>query len=146
MFLNLLFKSMRSDPNPKRVRAFIKRLAQTAALHQAPFVCGALYLINQLFDTIPGLTSSISQPEEEEDEDEETFADVPDEGFAIASRLGKAQSVAVKGILNQSHKYDGRRRDPEHSDADKSCLWEMVCAIPNALQLHSAYIIHRRRY
>jgi ribosome biogenesis protein MAK21 len=29
--------------------------------------------------------------------------------------------------------YDGRKRDPEHSNADKSCLWELVSSLRHVL-------------
>jgi hypothetical protein len=28
----------------------------------------------------------------------------------------------------QNNGYDPRKRDPEHSNADKTCLWELVCS------------------
>src|SRR5882757_4346672 len=45
LYLNLLFRALRSDLNIKRVKAFVKRMLQVVTLHQPPFICGVLYLI-----------------------------------------------------------------------------------------------------
>lgn len=55
MYLNLLFKSVKADPSPRRVCSFVKRIVQILPLHQPSFICGALYLLGELFSGIPGL-------------------------------------------------------------------------------------------
>ncbi|XP_069808188.1 CCAAT/enhancer-binding protein zeta [Dendropsophus ebraccatus] len=55
MFLNLLFKSMKADVVLRRVKAFVKRLLQVTCFQKPSFMCGALYLISELFRLKPGL-------------------------------------------------------------------------------------------
>src|SRR5271167_546812 len=73
LYLNLLFRALKSDLNIKRVKAFAKRLLQVITLHQPPFICGVLYLLRELEVTFPGLNSLITDPEVDEDNDEEVF-------------------------------------------------------------------------
>ena len=46
--LNLMFRAMKHDPNPKRVRAFTKRLLQSGMHGSSALSCGTLYLISAL--------------------------------------------------------------------------------------------------
>lgn len=129
LYLNLLFRALRSDLNIKRVKAFVKRLLQVVTLHQPPFICGVLYLVRELESTFPGLKSLITDPEEDDQEDE-VFRDVPEntEDAAAPSH----DDFIHPDCSNQSKPkdlYDGRKRDPEHSNADKSCLWESVSTL-----------------
>jgi ribosome biogenesis protein MAK21 len=120
LYLNLLYRALRSDLNVKRVKAFAKRLLQVVTLHQPPFICGVLYLLRELETTFPGL-KSLLRDSEENDADEEVFHDVPETG------VDPTPQELHNGIHNnRTMSYDGRKRDPEHSNADKSCLWELV--------------------
>ena len=116
LYLNLLFRALRVDINIKRVKAFVKRLLQIIHLHQPPFICGVLYLLKELESNMPGLRTMFTEPEDR-DVDEEMFHDVID--------------VATDGIQEATPKprevYDGKKRDPEYSFAEKSCNWESVC-------------------
>jgi ribosome biogenesis protein MAK21 len=118
LYLNLLFRALKADLNIKRVKAFVKRMLQVVTLHQPPFICGILFLIKELEITFPGLKLLFTDPEEQDGADEEIFRDVLEDGEAPAFTpiTKKTNNVA----------YDGRKRDPEHSNADKSCLWEIV--------------------
>lgn len=118
LYLNLLFRALRSDLNIKRVKAFAKRLLQIITLHQPPFICGVLYLIRELEGTFPGLKTLFTDPEFDDEDGEEMIRDVPEEGDDAAPN---------EKVNGTSEHYDGRKRDPEHSNADKSCLWEIVC-------------------
>ncbi|KAL8945495.1 MAG: hypothetical protein Q9183_008069, partial [Haloplaca sp. 2 TL-2023] len=76
LYLNLLFKSLRSDLNIQRVKAFTKRLLQVLSMHQPSFACGALYMLRELEGIFPTLTPFIDDPEaNESDEEEEIFHD-----------------------------------------------------------------------
>ena len=119
MYLNVLFRSLKSDVNIKRVKAFVKRLLQVVALHQPPFACGALYLVKELEETFQGLHGLITQSENQYDGDEEHFHDVPDDGTLIDQ---PSEEVPRKRAVQ----YDGRKRDPGYANADHSCLWELV--------------------
>ena len=48
MFLNLLFKSVKSDPEVNRVKAFLKRIIQVCSAHAPSFICGCLFLISEV--------------------------------------------------------------------------------------------------
>ncbi|KAJ9367276.1 hypothetical protein DTO282F9_3303 [Paecilomyces variotii] len=121
LYLNLLFKALKNDLNVKRVKAFVKRLVQILGLHQPSFVVGVFYLIRELEKIFPGLQSLVDQPEENDDDDEEVFRDVPDEDDQEAT-VPTTDGDSKK----QNDAYDPRKRDPEHSNADKSCLWELL--------------------
>jgi len=132
MYLNLLFKALKVDTNLKRVKAFVKRLVQVSTMHQPAFICGVFYLLSELEFTFPSLRTMLDTPEAGEGDEEEVFRDVPDE----YDDLGKAKCVAfekaMKGMedseIRLRNVYDGRKRDPEFANADKSCLWEIVSA------------------
>ena len=122
MYLNLLFKSLRTDLNIKRVQAFAKRLLQIVAMHQASFACGVFYLLRELEGVFANLQAFVDQPEEDESDDEE-FHDVhEDDGDDQAVPLPAIQSPRRRSV----QLYNGRKREPEYSNAEKSCLWELV--------------------
>ncbi|KAJ5098805.1 CCAAT-binding factor [Penicillium argentinense] len=118
LYLNLLFKSLKSDLNVRRVKAFVKRIVQVLGMHQPAFITGVFYLIRELEKTFPGLSTLFDQPEDNDDDDEEVFRDVPDED--------DEQPEPVPVEKKQQERYDPRKRDPEHSNADRSCLWELL--------------------
>lgn len=122
LYLNLLFKALRSDHNVRRVKAFLKRLLQVVSMHQASFACAAIYLVREMVTVFPSLQSFIEQVEEGESDQEESFRDVQDEHIH-PSRLPRANGPAHG---NKSRAYDGRKRDPQHSNAEHSCFWELV--------------------
>jgi ribosome biogenesis protein MAK21 len=135
LYLNLLFRALKSDLNAKRVKAFAKRLLQVITLHQPPFICGVLYLLRELEGIFPGLTSLLTDPEEQDEMDEEVFRDVPEanDDVLVNNKIPGDNHIHPDRLLGSVPKrenfYDGRKRDPEHSNADKSCLWELVSQI-----------------
>lgn len=121
LYLNLLFRALRSDLNAKRVKAFSKRLLQTVSMHQPAFTCGALYLLRELEGNFASLKNFIDDPEEDANVEEERFHDIADEELDILEDRPEPES------LRKPHQsYDGRKRDPEHSNAEKSSLWELL--------------------
>jgi ribosome biogenesis protein MAK21 len=131
MFLNLLFRALKFDRNVKRVKAFAKRLVQVITLHQPPFICGVLYLLRELESTFPSLSSLLEDPEEYGDGDE-VFSDFP-EGVTSQARSSRDTPVLMQkeaGVETRENTYNGRKRDPEYSNAEKTCLWELVCLAP----------------
>ncbi|KAF2842544.1 CBF-domain-containing protein [Patellaria atrata CBS 101060] len=120
MYLNLLYRSLKADVSIKRVKAFVKRLLQVVSLHEPPFVCGVLFLIQELETTFPSIRATIEQAEHDGEDEEEHFYDAPEEGADVSTAQRKLQEKS-KG----SNSYDSRKRDPEHSNAEKSCLWEI---------------------
>lgn len=121
LYLNLLYRALRLDLNVKRVKAFAKRILQVMTLYQPPFICGILYLLRELETTFPGLKSLLSDAEENDDDEEEVFRDVVENGPG-------SMPQEQHGWSGHKISYDGRKRDPEYSNADKSCLWELVRA------------------
>ncbi|TVY14859.1 Ribosome biogenesis protein NOC1 [Lachnellula arida] len=134
LYLNLLFRALRSDLNIRRVKAFTKRLLQIVTLHQPPFICGVIYLIKELETTFPGLNSLLNDPETADEDEEETFRDIVSDNEDAPTQPAKPSKHADL--------YDGRKRDPEHSNADKSCLWE---SIPFLVHFHPSVSLFASR-
>ena len=116
LFINLLHRAMKGDLDIRRVKAFVKRILQIVPMHQPPFACAILYMLRDIEGIFPSLRSFIDQPEA--GDEEETFHDVSDH----------ASSDDLRGIPTNLvvQRYDGRKRDPQYSYAEKSCLWELV--------------------
>ncbi|EKM74690.1 hypothetical protein AGABI1DRAFT_65411 [Agaricus bisporus var. burnettii JB137-S8] len=75
MYLNLLYKSIKADPGQftERQKALIKRFVQVLASGGSgatEFMAGGLYLLGELFSTIPGLRSMIFDVEKSDKEGE----------------------------------------------------------------------------
>lgn len=130
MYLNLLFKAIRTDTSGARRAAFVKRTMQVLGTHQPPFICGAFYLLGELFSTTPGLRNMLSQPEE--DDELEHFVDAPDpddeedtvEDKAVEPKVVAQAVPPAEKVWDTT--YDGRKRDPQYAHAEGSCLWEIV--------------------
>ena len=119
LYLNLLFRALKSDLNAKRIQAFAKRLLQVVAMHQPSFTCGTLYLLRELEGVFPALSIFIDQHTEASDEEEEDFRDVPEtQDLPRSSPLPFPQHTKAA--------YDGRKRDPSHANASESSLWELT--------------------
>jgi ribosome biogenesis protein MAK21 len=131
MFLNLLYRSLKADQSISRVRSFVKRLVQTGSFAQVPFLCGSLFLLSELCNERTGLWSMITQPEEHDEE--ESFHDVSD------SETEKP--VKSKIPKEEMNSYDGRKRDPLFTNADKTCLWELI---PFASHFHPTVSLYAR--
>ncbi|KXJ89190.1 CBF/Mak21 family-domain-containing protein [Microdochium bolleyi] len=118
LFLNLLYRSLKADVDVRRVKAFVKRMLQILNLHQPSFVCGVLYLIIELCVDFPDLKTLLNEPEEH------------DVSNAMDETATPQQSAADDGLDSEGVKsetmYDGRKRDPEYSNAHRSCLWELL--------------------
>ncbi|KAL8793535.1 MAG: hypothetical protein Q9195_003908 [Heterodermia aff. obscurata] len=125
LYLNLLFKALRSDLSVKRVKAFVKRLLQVVSLHQPSFACAAIYLIRELEAVFPNLRAFIDQAEEGESDEEELFEDALDPD-GVSSNPRKVTGINKDDKRNLRKLYDGRKRDPQHSHAEYSCFWEIA--------------------
>ncbi|KAF5025267.1 hypothetical protein F66182_2652 [Fusarium sp. NRRL 66182] len=99
LYLNLLLRALKNDVDSRRVKAFAKRMLQISGLHQPAFSCGLLYVVGHLRETFPDLSTLLEEPEESTLDDQSA---------------------------NGQQAYDGRKRDPEYSNANRSCLWELV--------------------
>lgn len=130
LYLNLIFRALKSDVKVKRVKAFSKRLLQIIAMHQASFACGTLYLLREMEGIFASLRAFIDDSNEDESDEEENFQDVQ-EGYdgnnhGLKIDISHVSRSAEPKASKPSRKYDGRKRDPEYSNAEKSCLWELV--------------------
>ncbi|KAI9795267.1 MAG: hypothetical protein M1835_006075 [Candelina submexicana] len=145
MYLNLVFKSLTSDLNVRRVKAFVKRLLQIVSLHQPPFICGVLYLVKKLEELFPGLKTMVHDPEQKDNEDEEAFKDAPDDMVQSPRDVPETHDEQSADPHNPLQ-YDGRKRDPEHSNADRSCLWETIPLLGHfhpSVVLFASSLIHQ---
>lgn len=48
LYLNLLYKALKSDSILTRTKAFLKRLVQICGQHEPHFICGVLYLLAEV--------------------------------------------------------------------------------------------------
>jgi ribosome biogenesis protein MAK21 len=122
LYLNLLFRAMKNDVDVRRVKAFVKRLIQVLGLHQPSFVCGILFLIAELQVTFPDLHTLLDEPEDNDEDGEEVYKDVREDD----PEAGPASQDLPVPSTQRTEVYDGRKRSPEHSNAHRSCLWELV--------------------
>ncbi|KAG4025628.1 hypothetical protein MFRU_054g00570 [Monilinia fructicola] len=136
LYLNLLYRALKADVNIKRVKAFAKRMLQIVTLHQPPFICGIIYLIRELEVTFPGLKSLLKDPEANDEDEEEVYRDVPEDGETVEIQTPETPSKP------KADTYDGKKRDPEHSNADKSCLWEII---PFLVHFHPSVSLFTQR-
>ncbi len=120
LYLNVLFRALRSDLDVKRVKAFAKRLLQVVAMHQPSFICGTLYLLRELEGVFANLEAFIDQRGEDSD-GEEDFRDVQEQ---LPNGTAPDERLSPQKTKNLATKYDGRKRDPKFSNADKSSLWD----------------------
>ncbi|KAL8729892.1 MAG: hypothetical protein Q9166_004449 [cf. Caloplaca sp. 2 TL-2023] len=125
LYLNLLFKSLRADLNVKRVKAFAKRLLQVVSMHQPSFACGAIYMLRELEGVFANFSSFVDDPEAGDSDEEEAFRDVPETDIDLATNnhIHPDRQTCRKP---KTQPYDPRKRDPEHSNADRSSLWEIL--------------------
>lgn len=121
MYLNLLYRSLKTDVSLRRVKAFVKRILQVIVLHEPAFACAALYLVAELCVVFPSVKSMLDTPETAEEDEEEVFRDVPDADDTAATAPPPTTSTGPSRTA-----YDGRKRDPEHSNAERTCMWELV--------------------
>ncbi|KAI0915089.1 CBF/Mak21 family-domain-containing protein [Ustulina deusta] len=117
LYLNLLYRSLKADVDVRRVKAFVKRMLQILNLHQPSFVCGILYLAIELSVAFPDIKTLLSIPEE--NDVEETTPPAPSDASVNNASNGIQEPKARNA-------YDGRKRDPEYSNAHLSCLWELL--------------------
>lgn len=99
-----------------------------ASLHQASFASAAVYLVRELENVFPSLESFTDQLEIDQSDDEEIFKDMPDDSEVPQAqpRLEQIVNGATSAKRRPHAPYDGRKRDPQHSNADNSCVWELV--------------------
>ncbi|KAK1724543.1 CBF/Mak21 family protein [Colletotrichum acutatum] len=110
LYLNLILKSLKADVDTRRIKAFAKRMLQILNLHQPAFVCGLIYVVFQLRTQFPDLRALLEEPEDNDTEEATSQPSAEDQNTSVS-----------RGSV-----YDGRKRNPEHSNAQNSCLWEII--------------------
>ena len=144
MYLNLLFKCIRSDKNLERTKAFIRRFIQVLASGGgggAEFTAGGLHLLGevgwqcitplqfmevhfvvlpQLFSTVPGLREMLRAP---------------------TGRKSTSKPAEDEGE-GEERLYDPRKREPEFAYASSSPLWELL---PLLSHYHPTVSLHARQ-
>ncbi|XP_069787062.1 CCAAT/enhancer-binding protein zeta [Narcine bancroftii] len=153
MFLNLLYKSLKSDVMLHRVKAFIKRILQATCGQTPAFICGALYLISEILKLKPGI--QVLLQEHWESDEEEHFNDVDDSDEDLDKEKNKShegkerrdddkvqetvvQKMEPKSTVSGSwlhyknqtggkclRTYDPLHRNPLSCGADQDGLWEL---------------------
>lgn len=116
LYLNLLFKSLKSDKNVGRTKAFVKRLVQSASMHSPPFICALFFLFSELEMAVPAIRQLTVETHNAVEQDQ--LLTPPSESADEVKEL-TAEPVAPIS-------YDGRARDPRFSHAEKASLWEMI--------------------
>lgn len=104
LFMSLLVKAVKSDVSSKRVFAFLKRILQVSLQASSNFACGCLILVSEVLKASPGLWNAIMEPEEEPIEERKQTE-----------------------LISMEDMYCPSKRDPKFANAEKSCLWELVC-------------------
>ncbi|CAE6417516.1 unnamed protein product [Rhizoctonia solani] len=122
MYLNLVFKAMKADKSYRRVVAFVKRMLQSLTVHQPPFICGALYLLGELFNTTPGLRDLLKDNE--------------------VKRNQLTISEDLEDPTRGDGAYDPKKRDPQWANAHRTCLWELL---PFLHHYHPSVSLHARQ-
>lgn len=116
IYLNLLFKSLKNDPDVDRVLAFVKRIVQICT-HWLNIgaIAGMIFLLMELSKVCPQVSDLMidvnSRPEPEVED--EPKAEVP-----LKSEVSAPKSEA-------QGEYDPRKRDPKYANAQTSSLWEL---------------------
>ena len=125
LYLNLLYRALRSDLNVNRVKAFSKRILQVMAMHQPSFTCGAIYLLRELENVYPSLQNFVVQQQENDDEGEESFKDVDEEAPSAGTKQSGQDEADRSEDAHDRLTYDPRKRDPSHANASASTLWDI---------------------
>ncbi|XP_071716920.1 protein SLOW WALKER 2 [Rutidosis leptorrhynchoides] len=90
MFIALLLKAMKDDPNLKRVSAFAKRLLQIALQQPPQYSCACIFLLSEVLKARPPLWNMVLQSELA-DEELEHFEDVIEEPVIQANKAADKQ-------------------------------------------------------
>ncbi|KAI8977858.1 CBF-domain-containing protein [Trametes punicea] len=101
LYLNLLFKALKGDHDTQRAGAFVRRFVQVLASGvgaggAVEFVAGGLYLLGELFSSIPALKQLLSTPR---------------------SRAAPSPDAPT---------YDARKRDPQYAHPFATPMYELL--------------------
>lgn len=122
LFLNIIVKSVKSDPDIGRAKAIIKRLLQTSLYSSTPFACAVLIKVKEMMAYKPGLRTLLTQSEEfvkiQDEEEEERFFDVPENKITFEGNQDKVEEeeededkITFEGNLNDE--FTGKKPKPK---------------------------------
>lgn len=134
MFLNLLYRSLRTDHSIHRLHAFVKRVLQVALYFQANMAAATLYTVSQILQARkmtgnilvkwnPG-QDEVKEEQEilESEEEEEQQIDLVLSNVQVKKEL---QKVKIKEELPEVKNYDIDARNPLFAGAKNSCYFEL---------------------
>ncbi|KAJ1831207.1 RNA-binding ribosome biosynthesis protein mak21 [Coemansia sp. RSA 2706] len=104
MYLNVLFRALKSDTSIARVSAFVKRIMQVCLHSQAEFASGALFVVSQVLELHPQLYDMVSQSDDNKADDK--------------------PEAKPEEKPEEKPEYDALKRDPRYAHAESSCAWE----------------------
>lgn len=130
-YFALLFKSIKADPEPQRVLAFVRRLVQMATINEPSYTAATLLIISELIRCKNDLRFQLysldqiskqqrqsgSKGADQDDDDEEHFIDVD-------KVEQSTQKKVVEGLQNTA--YDPLKREPKYANAEACALFELV--------------------
>lgn len=157
-FLNLLYRSMDADTDPRRVKAFAKRLLQAASSGSAAFAGACVIVLSECYkgrhrgilrsfislserfdeeetfvDADKSGSSMLDSERKSEDEADQVSVESPEESGADDTKVNGQSAVRNKDQSEQTtptQEYDLQKRDPQFAGAERSSLWELaaVCS------------------
>ena len=145
MYLNLLFKCIKSDTDLERAKAFVRRFIQVLASGGgggAEFTAGGLHLLGEvsrltvsLIDYLWKFIFSIPR---------QLFSTVPGLREMFRAQTERKSSSRPPGNEEEGEGrlYDPRKREPEFAHASSSPLWELL---PLLSHYHPTVSLHARQ-
>jgi ribosome biogenesis protein MAK21 len=127
MFLNVVYKAMKIDTEPKRVLAFAKRLLQTCLTMTSAFTCGVLFLLSEVAKSQPKLLKAMAGVGRHQQRQEKGQGG-SDDGSDFENDEDNGEDGSGEGIdpRDINAVYDATKRDPLHAHAEKCMLWELA--------------------
>lgn len=127
IFLNLIYKAMKSDISAKRVRAFAKRILQTALQTPSSLTGGILVLLSEVLAEKHPIMLKASTTLPESNDADENFKDVDSDKETNEEEMG--EEIKKTGHVKPRHdesSYKIDAREPLHAHAERSAMWELV--------------------
>ncbi|PIA17897.1 CBF-domain-containing protein [Coemansia reversa NRRL 1564] len=97
MYLNLLFRALKSDADSARIMAFLRRIMQVCMHCQSEFASGALFLVSQILSLNPQMYAMLTQPEDHDDTSAAAYDPLkrdPRYAHAVTSSMWEATMLA----------------------------------------------------
>ena len=111
LFLNLLYKAMKSDEETNRSVAFVRRLLQSCSYLPSHLVCSMLYLLSELFRNRPDIKQAFTN-----------ILRKPEASLALSNTnlLNTDEVISVKGKEEESSSDEEYYRDVKSEDEDET--------------------------